>query len=108
MLCSPKEMKVRVTSWDRKLWAVVHSSPTHDDAMILGDAWHALREPFYPGEASRCLLFKTKHEAQAWCRREKAKYADRRDFVAKWRFKPIRVRCTIKPAGFTKQREGVK
>lgn len=88
-------MKVRITSWDRKLWAVVHSSPTHDDLLVLGDAWHALRPDFYPGEASRTLLFNTKREAATWCRAKRAEYADRTDFVAKWRFTPLRVRQKV-------------
>ena len=90
-------MKIATRSWDRKLWAVVHNSPTHENAMILGESWHDLRPAFYPGEASRPLLFKTRREAKAWCTAERARFADRTDFVAKWRFTPLRVRTRLTP-----------
>ena len=83
--------------WDQQLWGVSFTS-SGSKHVILGTAWHAIFDPRYEGEPSRPLLFLTRRTARAWCEAQHAKYAGREDCCADWRFRPIRVRMTVRPA----------
>ena len=79
--------------WRRLLWGILFrgSMPT-ERPMLLGDAWcKPVPQPGYPGEPTRALLFRFRREAREWCRDAHARYSDRYDCCAKWRFSPVRV-----------------
>ena len=90
---------------DRLLWGVELYSvdPNRDRRRqdlirLLGSSWadHAAR--FYEGEPSRCLLFMTRAAARAWCQGRHEFYASRPYSLLcrAWRFRPIRVRETVR------------
>lgn len=81
-------------AWDRRLWGVEWSHK--GETMLIGQAWAELYPSRYAGEPSRPLLFTTRAVCRARCAEKQASYSDRTDFVAKWRFRPIRVRETAK------------
>jgi hypothetical protein len=51
---------------------------------------------YYQGEPTRALLFTTRTEARSFCDVQHAKYIGRTDCCARWRFRPVRVRETVK------------
>ena len=84
-----------VRHWDRMLWAVeMRSASCRPEGMLIGDAWHAITPPAYEGEPTRCLLFRTRKQARAWCVEATAKHAKH---SKDWRFRPVRVRETVMP-----------
>ena len=83
------------STWERDLWAVeMHSASGRPEPILLGDAWHAITAPKYHGEPSRCLLFRTRKLARAWCVEATVKHFKH---STDWRFRPVRVRETVKP-----------
>lgn len=87
-------------AWDRKLWGVMFTGALKaDQPMLLGDAWHQSRGwPKTPDIPSRAMLFMTRAQARQWCSEQHAMNKGRQDCCAKWRFRPVRVRETVKPA----------
>lgn len=84
-------------TWKRDLWGVeMRSRKDRPEPILIGQAWHAVVPPEYAGEPPRCLLFWTRKMARAWCKEATAKHAKH---SADWRFRPIRVRETVKPVG---------
>lgn len=84
-------------SWNRKLWGVEFT--TDEPPILIGLSWrHELANlrPYYPGEPTRALLFTTRNEARKWCAAKNAEYAQRSDFVAQWRHRPVRVIETVR------------
>lgn len=82
-------------SWNRLLWGVELSSPLSKPKLI-GSLWHGQTPYPYPDEPTRALLFCTRKAAREWCRAEMAKCAWRCDYCSDWRFRPVRVRETVK------------
>jgi hypothetical protein len=83
------------SAWERDLWAVeMRSGSCRPEPILIGDAWHSITAPKYPGEPSRCLLFRTRKLARAWCVEATVKHAKH---STDWRFRPVRVRETVKP-----------
>jgi len=85
-------------NWNRKLWGVEFTS-NNGRKLLLGSLWYHefthLRK-YYDQEPTRALLFCTRKAAREWCKKEQAKYAHRTDCCADWRFRPVRVRETVK------------
>lgn len=86
-------------AWDRLLWGVefadrgVEFVDSRKDRFLIGTAWMNPRpKSQYKGEPTRPILFTTRKQAREWCKNKQAEYAGRTDFVAKWRFRPVRVR----------------
>lgn len=89
--------------WDRRMWGVaIHF---HDDSSprLIGSLWdQELCDRYhYAGEPTRPLLFKTRAQARAWCRRNMDGWGPGRPT---WALRPVRVRETIsiehvRPAG---------
>jgi len=67
-----------------------------DQPLLLGSLWDKSPKAGHFGEPTRALLFTTRDAARAWCDVQHAKYADRGDGCSKWRFRPVRVRETVK------------
>ena len=63
--------------------------------MLIGSLWLSPTSS-YAGEPTRALLFCTRKAARAYCRMEHAKYAGRTDICTAWRFRPVRVRETVR------------
>ena len=82
--------QIQMTGWNRELWGVTLYTDG-EELSLLGTAWHHVRAGDYPGEVCRCLLFVTRKQALAWCVAEMAKRK------SCWRFRPVRVRETVKP-----------
>jgi len=82
-------------SWDRKLWGVLFTSKDSSPTLI-GNAWSDPFNSRYEGEPSRVLLFTTRRSAQEWCKEKRAQYKDRPDSCRYWKFRPVRVRETVK------------
>ena len=82
--------------WDRRLWGVEWRSG--EDRLLIGGGWggQMTDRPAYPGEPTRPLLFTTRAVARRWCATEQAKYTGRTDTCATWRFRPVRVRETVR------------
>lgn len=82
--------------WNRLLWGVEFSAPQSSPRLI-GSLWQE-RMPAeqYPGEPLRALLFTTRKVAREWCRVEMDKRKGRSDCYADWRFRPVRVRETVR------------
>ncbi len=85
--------------WNRLLWAIEISGIDRDDKPILiGRAWDhrngAADRPL--DELARALLFTTRAAAHAWCAAQRARRAGRLDCCADWRFRPVRVRETVR------------
>lgn len=94
-----------MTSWDRQLWGVEFSSSFDPERLLLGEGWHDWRRPpSYAGEPTGVLLFTTRRTARVWCESKAAEYAGRTDSCASWRFRPIRVRETVRPLGGARRR----
>ena len=81
-------MKSSPRAWDRRLWGVVLHA---DHVTLIGSAWNG-DVPAHPGEPTRPLLFTTRAQARQWC----AENADQTACCAAWRFRPVRVRETIR------------
>lgn len=82
-------------SWNqKKLWGVEFTNS--NDKMLIGRAWHRHFGGTYQGEPARALLFTTRKAAREWCKEKRAQYAERDDLCAKWRFRPVRVRETVR------------
>ena len=80
-------------AWDRLLWGVEFADSTDRRLTILGTVWmDPPPESQYEGEPTRPILFTTRKLAREWCKNKQAEYAGRKDFTAKWRFRPLRVR----------------
>lgn len=64
---------------------------------LLYKAWTGIpREPWYDGEPTEPLLFRTKKQAETWCRKRNAEYKASRDpIVNAWRMQVCRVRRTM-------------
>lgn len=84
------------TTWDRQLWGVIFRGVDRSD-MLIGRLWHEQMPTPYDGEPTRPLLFATRQAARDWCTREMEKYKGRSDCCADWRFRPVRVRETVRP-----------
>jgi hypothetical protein len=85
--------------WDRKLWGIEFRGSLKDDRpRLIGAGWldSAHLVSYYQGEPTRALLFTTRTEARAFCDVQHAKYIGRTDCCAKWRFRPVRVRETVR------------
>lgn len=80
--------------WNRSLWAVRFSSPGNKDFLV-GETWHAVRAPAYPGEPYRALLFRTRREARAWCEAKVKEWRTRPQTFPGWNARPVRVRETL-------------
>jgi hypothetical protein len=79
--------------WRRVLWAVeMRSRSCRPEGMILGRAWHEIESPRYAGEPTRCMLFRTRRQARAWCKEAAEKHSKH---SPDWKFRPIRVREII-------------
>lgn len=84
--------------WDRRLWGIKFTCACKEDPpLLLGSAWHKVEPESYAGEPTRALIFTTRQSAREWCATERAKYADRTDCCAHWRFRPIRVQELVRP-----------
>jgi hypothetical protein len=84
-------------AWDRLLWGIQFSSQG-EKPLLIGTLWlHPMATPQYFDEPPRPLLFKTRVSARNWCRERLLEYKGRNDCCAKWKFKPVRVRETVKP-----------
>ena len=81
---------------ERALWAVALRTSSCRSKLskpiLIGDTWHAVTAPKYAGEPIRCLLFRTRKLAKAWCLMATRKHARH----SHWRFRPVRVRETIR------------
>jgi len=85
-------------NWNRKRWGVEFSSPLSKPCLI-GSLWNdelTHLGKYYDGEPPRALLFTNRKLARDWCKAEQAKYAHRNDVCADWRFRPVRVRETVR------------
>ena len=89
---APEEEAV---SWNRKLWAV-EMSTLGKDPMLISVDWNNAGASRYQYEPARCLLFQNRKAARVWCRSEEFTYHDRLDSCKDWRFRPVRVRETVK------------
>ena len=86
MNCSP---------WDRKLWGV-ELRRSGETPLLLGQTWlRSLRQPAYPGEPTRALLFTTRATARQWAQAQQAVHAARQDCTSAWRFVAVKVRETV-------------
>jgi len=84
-----------VRHWRRVLWAVeMRSKSCRPEGMIVGTAWRKVEAARYNGEPTRCLLFRTRKHARAWCAEATEKHAKH---SPDWEFRPIRVREIIEP-----------
>lgn len=82
-------------TWKRDLWGVeMRSKRDRPEPILIGQAWHAVTLGEYPGEPVRCLLFKTRKQARTWCAEATVKHSKH---SMDWRFRPVRVRETVKP-----------
>lgn len=78
---------------DRVVWGVLFDGFKGEPTKMIGGGWHPeLRGARYDGEPTRPLLFTSRRLARVWCQEQRAKYADRPDFVREWRFRPVRLR----------------
>ena len=80
-------------AWNRILWGVEFVYSRSGARFLCGTAW--MKPPpqsAYDGEPTRALLFVTRKQAREWCKNKQAGYANRSDSLAKWRFRPVRVR----------------
>lgn len=83
---------------ERLLWGVLFTGADPRDApMLLSEAWCPARRelPTLPGVPTRALLFCTRAQARDWCAAKQQEWHARRDFVRRWRVKPVRVRETV-------------
>ena len=82
-------------AWDRRLWGVELTGSDGKKLSILGTRWD--RPPsYYFGEPTRPLLFTSRVTCRVWCRAKQATYVGRVDGCQLWRFRPIRVRETLR------------
>ena len=93
-------MTESVRAWKYFRWGILfRGSVPGERPHLLGAGWeyeNLIRDPFYPGEPGRALLFTTRRHAREWCAKQHAKYAGRDDVCAKWRFTPVRVIETVR------------
>jgi hypothetical protein len=83
-------------SWDRLLWGVEFVGQ-RGKPMLIGTSW--MNPPpasHYIGEPTRPILFCTRAQAREWCNTKMREYAHRKDSLALWRFRPVRVREVVK------------
>lgn len=92
--------------WDRRLWGVLFHTGSVYEPLLLGATWDddLRNRAYYPGEPTRPLLFQTRAQARAWCRRQMDQWRGRKDYAARWTVRPVRVRELIdiehvRPAG---------
>jgi len=85
-------------AWDRRLWGVEFESKLIPP-LLLGGGWCAPTPEHYSGEPSRALLFTTRGGARRWCQEQRASYAKSTDVCRTWRFRPVRVRETVRKVG---------
>ena len=79
-------------AWNRLLCGVEFAD-RHKGRFLLGTAWmNPPPKAQYEGEPTRPILFTSRKLAREWCKNKQAQYAGRTDFVAKWRFRPVRAR----------------
>lgn len=81
--------------WSCIHWGILFVPNFRDEPpTLIGRAWLSPTMPKpYPEEPSRALLFKTRTQARAYCRRQHEKY---KDSCPHWKFKPVKVRETVK------------
>lgn len=71
-----------------------------DKPMLIGSQWHVIernRDHYY-GEPTRAMVFQSRSAARAWCRDQMRQYLGREDCCGLWRFRPVRVVETVRPA----------
>ena len=84
--------------WDRDLWGIEFTSKDKS-VHLIGSLWDDAtfsKRQFYDGEPTRAMVFTIRKHALAWCKRQMAKYKGRTDCCADWRFRPVRVRETVR------------
>lgn len=86
----------RADRHSRLAWGVLFTvSLKSDRPMLLGERWHdALMQkpPAFEGQCGRTLLFHRRKAAREWCAYMRVKHADQ-----SWRFRPVKVRETVRP-----------
>ena len=83
--------------WDRKLWGVEFFTPRFREPLLLGSMWDDVvreRKDVYAGEPTRALLFQTRRDARAWCRKQLAEWA-KNESTRDWKVTAVRVRETV-------------
>lgn len=90
--------------WARRLWGVEFTGlKPSEKPRLIGTAWIDLplrpADSFYHGEPTRALLFTTREAARSWCDMRNANYSKRTDHCMGWRFRPVRVRETVRVVG---------
>lgn len=67
-----------------------------EQSILLGDAWHSVRPMHYLGEPTRALIFWSRRQARVWCAAAHKRYSDRPDDCRRWKFRPVKVRETLR------------
>jgi len=84
---------VKGRAWNRVMWGVEQGCKHFpNERLIIGKAWHIIKNGDYPGEPARCLLFTTRKYARQWCKIATEKS---RSHSPDWWFRPVRVRETV-------------
>jgi len=81
--------------WDHLRWGIEFRSLDGKPELI-GSLWLNHTPRPYDGEPRRALLFTTRAKARAYCAENHARYAGRPDCCGQWRFRPVRVRETVR------------
>ena len=84
-----------MNEWTRNFWGIEHTTKERT-RVLLGRLWHNMTPHNYDGEPTRALLFTTRKAAREWCIQERAKFVNHSDTYAYWRFRPVRVRETVR------------
>lgn len=83
--------------WDHLLWGVTFASAPKATPQLIGSLWHwPMPKKQYVGEPPHAFLFTTRKAARDWCKKQMAEYATRTDQCQDWRFRPVRVRETVR------------
>lgn len=82
--------------WDRIMWGIEFRNG-NETPTLLGGGWGGFNAGVsrYKGEPTRALVFSTRRQARDYCRMKHQEYKDH-PICGKWRFRPVRVRETVR------------
>ena len=87
-------------AWNRLFWGVVLIDSKNSHLFLIGTVWmNPPPKSQYEGEPTRPILFTSRQLAPHLCKNKQAEYVGRTDFVAKWRFRTVRVREKVTKHG---------
>jgi len=90
-----KKSRKLTREWNRTFWGVQFTSSLDHTPILLDSIWRTEKSIPFPDEPTKPMLFCTRAAARKWCKEQMDKNSKRTDYLADWKFRPIKVREQI-------------